>query len=115
MPDSNIKYNKGLVDAKSEIIENRIEQLLGGKIEEYDQILSSFSISECDEATALRNEIEMEKAAVNTMAEFYKKLVSMIHNVSRDVEQVENNYAKNHVTDSSNKEGEVAWMDFGTN
>lgn len=115
MSDTNIKYNKGIVDRKSGEIETKIEQLLVKKIEEYDRILSAFAISECDEAAAIRNEIEMEKTAVAVMAEFYKKLVNMIHNASQDVEQMENNYTADHVTIGSSGKGGTTWMDFGPN
>lgn len=98
MPDTNIKYSKGIVESKAAEIEGSILSLLEDKVETYDQILSAFSVSECEQATQLRAEIEMEKLALSGIADFYKTLVTMIRNASKDVDTVEVGYAEKHVT-----------------
>lgn len=99
MPDVNIKYKKGIVDSKTAAIEADIAALLEGKITEYDQILAEFTISQCEQAAALREQIGKEKEIISTLTDFYSTLVMMIHQASRDVEQVEDNYAVEHVTE----------------
>ncbi|MDO4305164.1 MAG: hypothetical protein Q4D94_14770 [Bacillota bacterium] len=99
MSDVNIKYKKGIVDSKTASIEADITTLLGGKASEYDQILSGFTVSQCDHATVLREQIGKEKEMIDALMDFYTTLVTMIHNASKDVEQVESNYAVNHVTE----------------
>jgi len=99
MPDVNIKYKKGIVNTKATEIEADIQSLLKDKAAEYDQILSAFSVSQCDQATALREEINKEKIFLDGLSDFYIQLMTMIRKASKDVDQVENNYAVNHVTE----------------
>ncbi len=99
MPDVNIKYKKGIVDTKATEIEADIQSLLKDKAAEYDQILSAFSVSQCDQATSLREEINKEKIFLDGLADFYTQMMTMIRKASKDVDQVENNYAVNHVTE----------------
>lgn len=99
MSNTNIQYQKGMVDSKTRVIEMKIQALLGNKEAEYDQLLAAFCKSECDQAAALREELQKEKEALHTVTEFYTRLVTMIQNASRDVEQVEDSHAVNHVTE----------------
>lgn len=96
---ADIKYAKGVVDEKTRLIENKIENLLAKKAEEYDRMITAFSLSDCEQATAVRAELNTEKEILNTMAEFYTKLITMIHNASKDVAQAEDEYGKNHVAE----------------
>lgn len=67
MPDTNIKYTKGIVESKATEIEGNILSLLEDKIKTYDQILSAFSVSKCEQAEQLREEIGVEKLALSAM------------------------------------------------
>ncbi|MDO4305129.1 MAG: hypothetical protein Q4D94_14585 [Bacillota bacterium] len=98
MPDTNIKYQKGLVTSKTSEIEADLNSLLADKAAEYDQILSGFTVSQCDQATALREEIAREKEALSTVVDFYARMLTMIHKASKDVETVEGNYSSAHIT-----------------
>ncbi len=99
MPETNIKYQKGIVDTKATEIESDIQSLLTDKQSEYEQILAAFSISQCDQATALREEIEKEKVFLESIADFYTQMMTMIRKASKDMDKVEDNYAKTHVTE----------------
>lgn len=99
MPDTNIKYSKETADSKVAEIEENILSLLENKAETYDQILSVFTVSQCKQATSLRDEIEKEKLALAGMADFYKTLITMIKNASKNVNYIESHYAADHVTD----------------
>lgn len=100
MAGTNIKYIKGLVEGTSFAIERSIITLLTDKADEYDDILKSFSISSCEHASALREQIKAEKEAVNAIAEFYKDTLALIKLVSNDVEQVEKHYGEDeHLTE----------------
>lgn len=48
MSNTNIQYQKGMVDSKTRVIEMKIQALLGNKEAEYDQLLAAFCKSECD-------------------------------------------------------------------
>lgn len=98
MADVNIKYQKGMVLGKMLVIKKDIESMLIDKAAEYDKILEDFAVSQCDHATELRNQIMLEKNAVNTMADFYQELVLMIGKASNDLDLVEKHYATAHVS-----------------
>jgi len=98
MPDINIKYQKGIVNTKAAEIEADIQSLLEDKAAAYEQILSAFSVSQCDQATALRDEIEKEKRFLGSLQSFYTELMDMIRKASKDMDLVEDNYAETHVT-----------------
>jgi len=98
MPDVNIKYQKGIVNTKAAEIEADIQSLLEDKAAAYEQILSAFSVSQCNQATALRDEIEKEKRFLGSLQSFYTELMDMIRKASKDMDLVEDNYAEAHVT-----------------
>lgn len=96
---ADIKYSKGVVERKTRLIEIKIENLLAKKAEVYDRIITAFCLSDCEQATAVREELGKEKEVLNTIVEFYTELVTMVHNASKDVEETEDGYGKNHVTE----------------
>lgn len=75
-----------------------IDSLLVNKAMEYDKILADFSVSECDHATALREQLAKEQETVNTLAMFYKSLISMLAAASADLDLIEEHFSKEHVT-----------------
>lgn len=98
MPDVNIKYQKGMILGKMLVIKSDISSLLIDKAAEYDKILEEFSVSQCDHATQLRNQLILEKNMVNAIADFYEELVLMIGKASNDLDLVEAHYATTHVS-----------------
>lgn len=97
MADVNIKYQKGMVLGKMLVIKSDIDSMLIDKAAEYDKILEGFSVSQCDHATELRNQLMLEKIAVNVIADFYQELVLMIGKASNDLDLVEAHYGAAHV------------------
>ena len=98
MPEINMKYKKGLVEQTVSAIEGNIQTLLLDKASEYDSLLAAFSVSKCDHADAIREQVQAEKEAVNLLADFYQKTLAMIKAASHDVDMVEEHYGKTHIT-----------------
>lgn len=96
----NIKYQDGLVRSRIAEIRGALENQLAQKAADYDQLLTAFSISECEEATALRELISVEKENLEALVDFYTKLLAMILNASNDVKKVEDHYNQQHITKS---------------
>ena len=95
---ANIKYQKGKVDSMVRGLRVSVGMLLSDKAAEFDTISALMSVSKADQITALQAQLSAEKQAVVALADFYLKLLEMIHNASNDVDLAESHYAQGHVS-----------------
>lgn len=93
---NNIKYSKGKVNSGVDLINQKIQQLLIEKSEEYDTIINLLSVSKGMEIDALILHLQVEKATVLNLAAFYLYLLDFIKNVSLDIEDIEGKYSQSH-------------------
>ncbi|MBD5474807.1 MAG: hypothetical protein HDR17_02310 [Lachnospiraceae bacterium] len=97
MPKENIKYKCAVVTGSIALGHLLIQSGLENRLTEYDNILAGFSVSDSMHAEALRDMIKKEKALLETIISFYKQMLDMLQNASRDLEKTEQDYSSSHV------------------
>lgn len=98
MASENIKFNSNTTVAKIALISTDLKSKLTDKKTEYDNILAAFSVSECMQATAMRNMIAKEKEFLDEMVNFYTELLIMLKNASGDINKTEQEYSSSGLT-----------------
>lgn len=97
MPMGDIKYNSNVIMAKLGEIKGMLDTYSADERSAYEVLLSAFSASEGDQATAVRNLLENEKQLVENMTSFYLELVNMLLEAKADIEKVEEEYSSDHL------------------
>lgn len=105
MPDKDINYKSELSSVTIASIKADVQSKLNARLTEYDNILASFSISQCAQATAVRNMILKEKEIINALESFYTNLLTMLQNAGKDLERTEGVYNSSHIKSDNDMRG----------
>ena len=98
MPDNNINFNSESTKVKIQTVKNDIQTKLANRTTDYDTVLTSFAVSECMQATAVRSLIEKEKELVDALVSFYTNLLLMLEEAGNDIDETETTYSSSHLT-----------------
>ncbi|MGN1314264.1 MAG: hypothetical protein ACI4VG_04520 [Lachnospiraceae bacterium] len=93
----NIKYEKGLVATTITQLEGQIQELLVNKAEEYDSLKTIFANSRGEMTEELQEYLMKEKQSILELAEFYRRILEVIHRASHDLDSIEERYGEARV------------------
>lgn len=89
----NVNQDDAKIDAKVAVLNNLNSNELAGIIDTYDTLISTLSKSEGDFITALKVQMEKEKALVVQMQQVIDALVAEIQSARSDFKSADQKYA----------------------
>lgn len=93
----NIKYDYEKVNTALTEIDGIILQLTETTAD-FDSIGEILNVSKGNEVDKLKEHLTIEKSAVLLVVDFYSKLSKMISDAADELNQTENAYSKEHIT-----------------
>lgn len=92
MPKENIKYQSETAQTTITALRDIVQNELQNKKTRYDEILNSFVVSDCMQATSLRSMLNKEKEVVDALASIYTQMLAMLENAGNDIDSTEHTY-----------------------